>query len=113
MFTPDQYQLIDFGGGRRLERFGPWLLDRPCPAVKRSKRSQPDAWHQADARFDRTDGEEGLWSLARHLPEQWTITHGPVTFELKRTPAGQLGVFPEQAANWDWITDRLPKRGTR
>jgi 23S rRNA (cytosine1962-C5)-methyltransferase len=111
MFTPDQYQLIDFGGGRRLERFGPWLLDRPCPAVKRIKRSQPDAWHQADARFDRTDGEEGLWSLARDLPEQWTITHGPVTFELKRTPAGHLGVFPEQAANWDWISDRLRTAG--
>ena len=107
MFTPDQYQLIDFGGGQRLESFGPWRLDRPCPAVKRIARADPDAWQQADARFDRTEGEEGQWSLRRKLPEQWTIVYGPLTFELKRTPAGHLGVFPEQAAYWDWITDQL------
>jgi 23S rRNA (cytosine1962-C5)-methyltransferase len=41
------------------------------------------------------------------LPEQWTIAHGPLTFELKRAPAGHLGVFPEQAANWDWLADQL------
>ena len=107
MFTPDQYQLIDFGRGRRLESFGPWRLDRPCPAVERIARADPDTWPQADARFDRTEGEEGQWSLRRKLPEQWTIVHGPLTFELKRTPAGHLGIFPEQAANWDWITDQL------
>ncbi|MHC4177058.1 MAG: class I SAM-dependent methyltransferase [Planctomycetota bacterium] len=111
MFTPDQYELIDFGDGRRLERFGALLLDRPCPAAERMNRSRPDAWGQADARFDRTEGEEGHWSLRRELPEQWTITRGPVTFELKRTPAGHLGVFPEQAANWDWITDQLRRAG--
>lgn len=111
MFTPDQYQLIDFGGGRRLERFGPWRLDRPSPAAERIARADPDAWRQADARFDRTDGEEGRWSLKRKLPERWTIAHGPVTFELKLTPAGQVGVFPEQAANWDWITEQLQAAG--
>ena len=111
MFTPDQYQLIDFGRGRRLESFGPWRLDRPCPAVERIARADPDTWPQADARFDRTEGEEGQWSLRRKLPEQWTIVHGPLTFELKRTPAGHLGVFLEQAANWDWIADQLRKRG--
>lgn len=111
MFTPDQYQLIDFGRGRRLESFGPWRFDRPCPAAKRTARADPDAWPQADARFDRTEGEEGQWSLRRELPEQWTIVHGPLTFELKRTPAGHLGVFPEQAANWDWITDQLRAAG--
>ena len=111
MFAPDQYELIDFGGGRRLERFGPWLLDRPCPAAEGLARAQPDAWQQADARFDRTEGEESQWSLGQGLPEQWTIAHGPVVFELKRAPAGHLGVFPEQAANWDWIADQFRKRG--
>jgi 23S rRNA (cytosine1962-C5)-methyltransferase len=107
MFAPDQYELLDFGDGRRLERFGPWLLDRPCPAADGVARAQPDAWPQADARFDRTEGEEGRWSLARESPAQWMIAHGPVCFELKRAPAGQLGVFPEQAANWDWIAQQL------
>jgi len=111
MFAPDQYQLLDFGDGRRLEQFGSWLLDRPCPAAEGFARAQPDAWQQADARFDRTEGEEGQWSLRQELPAQWTIAHGPLTFELKRAPAGHLGVFPEQATNWDWIADQLGKRG--
>ena len=111
MFTPDQYQLIDFGGGRRLERFGFLRLDRPCAAVEQTDRSETDAWQQADARFDRGEGEGGQWSLRCKLPEQWTIVHGQVTFELKWTPAGHLGVFAEQAANWDWITDQLRMAG--
>jgi 23S rRNA (cytosine1962-C5)-methyltransferase len=111
MFTPDQYRLLDFGGGRRLERFGLWRLDRPCPAAEHIASSDPDAWRQADARFERGEGDEGQWSLERDLPEQWTIARGPITFELRRTPAGHLGVFPEQAANWDWIIEQLRAGG--
>ncbi len=111
MFAPDQYQLIDFGDGRRLEQFGPWRLDRPCPAAESIERADPDAWCAADARFDRGEGEEDQWSLRRDLPDQWPIMHGRVTFELKRTPAGHLGVFPEQAANWGWITEQLQAAG--
>jgi len=106
MFTPDQYELIDFGDGRRLERFGPWLLDRPCPAVERTARANPDAWAQADARFERGDGDEGQWIYRRQLPERWTVAYGPITFELKPTAVGHLGLFPEQAANWQWLEER-------
>ncbi len=107
MFTPDQYQLIDFGDGRRLERFGALRLDRPCPTVERVARADPDAWRQADARFERADGEEGEWISQRPLPDAWTIVHGPVSFELKRTAVGHVGVFPEQADNWDWIVSQF------
>ena len=107
MFTPDQYQLIDFGAGRRLECFGGLTIDRPCPAVEDFECNDPAAWRNADARFERGDGEEGKWTCNCELPETWTITHGPATFELKPTPVGQIGVFPEQAANWDWIAERL------
>jgi len=107
MFAPDQYELIDFGDGRRLERFAGLRLDRPCPAVEDVARADPEAWAEVDARFQRSDGEEGRWSYRDELPECWSITHGPITLELKRTVFGHLGVFPEQAANWDWITERL------
>ncbi|MBN2473667.1 MAG: class I SAM-dependent methyltransferase [Pirellulales bacterium] len=107
MFDPDQYQLIDFGGGRRLERFGSWRLDRPCPVAEGVERGSPQAWPDADARFERTGENEGQWSAHRELPETWTIAHGPLALELKQTPAGHLGVFPEQAANWDWIAQQL------
>ena len=114
MFSPDTYQLLDFGEGRRLERFGPWVLDRPCPAAEGLPRSDPAAWATADARFDRTTAAEGQWSVAREMPERWTIAHGPIRLELKRTEFGHLGVFPEHAANWDWIAARVqsPEKGT-
>ena len=107
MFTAESYQLVDFGDGRRLERFGPLLLDRPCPAAEAAGRSDPAAWQRADARFERTGNNEGQWSSDRELPERWTITHGGITLELKRTEFGHLGVFPEQAANWDWLAAQI------
>jgi 23S rRNA (cytosine1962-C5)-methyltransferase len=107
MFTPDQYELLDFGDGRRLERFGDVTLDRPCPAAEGMTRADPAAWQRADARFDRGDGQEGQWICRHPLPETWTIAHGPLAFELKRTSFGHLGLFPEQAANWRWIAEQV------
>ena len=108
MFTPDQYQLLDFGEGRRLERFGPVTLDRPCPAVEQV-RARPirRLGRQADARFDGRRGDEGDWTCRRELPEPWTIAHGRLQFELKRTVFGHVGLFPEQAENWDWIGEQV------
>jgi 23S rRNA (cytosine1962-C5)-methyltransferase len=107
MFTPDQYQLLDFGDGRRLERFGQITLDRPCPAAEGVAQSDPVAWRQADARFDRSDGDEGRWTCRRKLPEQWEVRHGTMRLELKCTDFGHLGVFPEQADNWLWIAEQI------
>jgi len=107
MFSSDQYQLIDFGDGRRLERFGRLLLDRPCPAAEGFQRADPQAWSAADARFDRTAAEQGRWTSRGTLPQQWTIAHGRLRLGLKRSGFGHLGVFPEQAANWDWIAEVL------
>jgi 23S rRNA (cytosine1962-C5)-methyltransferase len=102
----NDYQLLDFGGGRRLERFGPIVLDRPCPAAERIERADPDAWRQADARFEGREAEKGVWTDRRELPERWTIQHGRLHFELKRTDFGHLGLFPEQVENWNWIAEQ-------
>ena len=107
MFTPDQYQLLDFGHGRRLERFGPLRLDRPCPAVEELSKTDPSLWERVDARFVRIEKDQGQWESEGELPPRWTISHGQVSFELKRTEFGHLGLFPEQAANWDWIVRQL------
>ena len=101
------YQLIDFGEGRRLEAFGPLVLDRPCPAAEGAAKGDPAAWSSADARFQRRDSIGGEWTTDGDLPSRWTVARGPLTFELKRTEFGHLGIFPEQAANWDWIAARL------
>ncbi len=103
----DQYELIDFGRGRRLERFGTLKLDRPWPAASRIEPRRPDAWDQADARFEGRRAGEGRWVGRRGLPESWTIRLASLRFQLRRTPWGQVGVFPEQQANWQWIARQL------
>ena len=76
MFDPTQYQLLDFGGGRRLERFGPVVLDRPCPAAESIRPVALPLWSLADARFERLEDEAGRWILPGEPPQQWTIVHG-------------------------------------
>jgi len=109
MFTPEMYQLLDFGHGRRLEAFGPWRLDRPCPAAERFAPAHAGAWAEAHARFERTGESQGRWIAREALPPRWTISHGPMRLELKPTDFGHLGVFPEQAANWEWLAAELAR----
>jgi 23S rRNA (cytosine1962-C5)-methyltransferase len=111
MFAASHYQLVDFGRGRKLERFGPYLLDRPAPAAEGQDKSDPQAWRLATARYDRVTGDRGVWrpvaADAPPLGERWTVRHGPISLELKPTDFGHLGVFPEQAANWDWLAGQI------
>jgi 23S rRNA (cytosine1962-C5)-methyltransferase len=112
MFESMHYQLLDFGDGRRLERFGTLILDRPCPAAEAVRRISPALWPTADARFDRADVEQGQWTLRGESSPTWTIAHGRLSLELKRTDFGHVGVFPEQAENWEWIAEQVARRGS-
>lgn len=104
MFDPSQYSLLDFGSGRKLEQFGGYRLDRPSPAAERATRSAGDeVWAAVDARFERIAADDGQWKIVRDAPEPWLVAHGSLRFELKRSEFGQVGLFPEQAENWDWI----------
>lgn len=108
MFAPTDYQLLDFGQGRKLERFGACVLDRPCPAAEGVRPSDPAGWRGAQARFDRADDGRACWiESASSCPERWTIARGPLTFELRLADFGQVGVFPEQADNWDWLARQV------
>ncbi len=109
MFTADQYELLDFGRGRKLERFGPVIVDRPAPAAEGTRIGQPRSWDEAQASFDR---ERGVWN--GDLPADWVVRHGSFALQLRGTEFGQVGLFPEQAENWDWITSRVrAARGER
>jgi 23S rRNA (cytosine1962-C5)-methyltransferase len=111
LFTPSEYELLDFGEGHKLERFGAIIVDRPAPAAVGVRKSRSDVWSQAAARFelhgDPRGGERGHWVPANALPERWTIAFGPMRLELKPTDFGHLGVFPEQLENWEWIADQI------
>jgi 23S rRNA (cytosine1962-C5)-methyltransferase len=112
MYASDEYQLLDFGSGRKLERFGPYILDRPSPAAAAQPCHDPDVWSQAHARFDRTGGAGGSWTSTAPITQPWHVHFGPLALELKLTDAAQLGVFPEQAANWQWL-DAVVRRMAR
>jgi 23S rRNA (cytosine1962-C5)-methyltransferase len=92
------YDLIDAGDGRRLERFGELVVDRPAPMADEPPRD-PSAWSRADLRFDRYVG----WSaVADGPPQSWQAVEGDLRFELRPTETGQVGVFPEQSSNRAW-----------
>jgi 23S rRNA (cytosine1962-C5)-methyltransferase len=103
MGSHTDYQLIDFGNGRKLERFGGVLLDRPSPAADRFSVADAAAWRKA-ARFEKGTSQTGQWSGER-LPESWLIEVSTLRLELRPTDFGHLGIFPEQAANWNWLRD--------
>lgn len=107
MFEADQYALLDFGAGARLERFGARILARPAPAAAHLPPRDPDDWSRADASFERPSGDSGRWSVPGGELRPWIVSHGCLKFELRLTPFGHVGLFPEQAANWDWIAARL------
>ncbi|MBX7166000.1 MAG: class I SAM-dependent methyltransferase [Pirellulales bacterium] len=105
-FAEQQYELIDFGAGRKLERFGGVVVDRPCPAADQAPRACPQRWCDAVGHFDRTAGAGWQWQSAS--PDAWSLCFAvdqgtsveTVAVELRATDAGQVGFFPEQAGNW-------------
>jgi 23S rRNA (cytosine1962-C5)-methyltransferase len=107
MFESDEYQLLDLGSGRKLERFGPYVIDRPAPAAGFSKPRWAERWEEADARFDREAAQRGRWSFHRQIAAAWPIQFGPMKLGLKFSDFGQVGLFPEQAANWNWIAEQV------
>lgn len=110
MFSSDQYQLIDFGEGRKLERFGQYVLDRPAPAAEGITRADGEIWKSASARFERTDAQSGRWLPSAALPDSWNISHATGSFQLKPTEFGHVGLFPEQAVNWQWIEKQVRRQ---
>ena len=99
------YELLDSGGGRKLERFGPYVLVRPAAQAMWRTALPPEAWAAAHATFDREDGHR--WHNRGALPEAWTIEVDGLRFRLSGTDFGHLGIFPEQRAQWRWIEGRI------
>jgi 23S rRNA (cytosine1962-C5)-methyltransferase len=120
---PD-YALLDVGGGRKLERFGAYVLDRPEPQALWQSAWDPHRWKElAHGRFERDDrkemrettGERGQWR-APHVPESWEIDipleQRPLRIKLAQTSFGHIGLFPEQMSNWKWVHQQLLQRGS-
>lgn len=105
--SPDtpSYALLDFGERRRLERFGPYVLDRPALAADGPRRAGP-AWADADARYERQAGGAGRWLAAGGIPAAWEVDLDGLRLEVRPTRSGQVGVFPEHRAVARWAAGR-------
>ncbi|MEO8926000.1 MAG: class I SAM-dependent methyltransferase [Caulobacteraceae bacterium] len=102
--------LIDSGGGRKLERYGPYVVVRPEAQCLWAPGLTAEAWAGADAVFEGGEEEEaGRWRFARPLPEDFPMAWRGVRFHGRFTAFRHLGVFPEQAANWEWLDALLTK----
>lgn len=100
----NQYKLIDCGNFRKLEQFGVVIVDRPAPWAQWPKHCSEEIWLKADAKFIR-DSDRQRWIIQKELPLNWQCTIDKTTFQLKPSPSGQIGIFPEQITNWRWIAD--------
>jgi len=99
------HSLLDSGDGRKLERFGGYLISRPEPQAIWNKKLPADQWNKAQAVFIET----GKWRQSSPPPRPWLFKYNELTLELKLTPYKHTGVFPEQAVNWDWISELITK----
>ena len=101
----EEYRLLDSGNGRKLERFGSYITDRPCAqAVWRTTLPRQE-WARADAFFTREKG--GGWSFRRPVPREWLCRLGGIDFIVTPTDFGHIGIFPEHLIGWKWMTARV------
>lgn len=114
MWISDQwkdYEVLDATDGERLERWGSYILVRPDPQVIWAEPRLHPGWKKWDARYVRSSTGGGHWTDHK-LPERWQVSYGDyLTFNVKPMNFKHTGVFPEQAANWDYIRDRVKNAG--
>ena len=100
------YEVIDTSKGEKLERWGKYILLRPDPQVLWDTPKTNPAWKKLNAHYHRSKKGGGEWEFF-DLPEQWCIHYKELTFHLKPFSFKHTGLFPDQAANWDWFSDLI------
>ena len=104
------YELLDCSGGERLERWGTQLLVRPDPQVIWNTPKTHPGWQSPDARYSRSRSGGGHWDK-NAVPESWEIAYGELRFRVRPMNFKHTGLFPEQAVNWDYISDKIRAAG--
>lgn len=102
------YEVIDTSAGEKLERWGDYLLVRPDPQVIWNTPKEHSGWRKKNGHYHRSSKGGGEWEFF-HLPDEWSIRYGELTFHLKPFSFKHTGLFPEQAANWDWFSSIIKK----
>ena len=104
------YELLDCGGGEKLERWDKQILVRPDPQAIWETDKSERAWRGATGRYSRSATGGGHWDKGK-LPESWQIHYKDLTFQVKPMNFKHTGLFPEQAVNWDFVMDKIRSAG--
>ena len=107
-----EYEVLDCSSGEKLENWGGYSLIRPDPQVIWDTEKTLKEWKRPSAHYHRSNRGGGEWEFF-DLPEQWNIHYRDLTFNLKPFSFKHTGLFPEQAANWDWFSDIISKSGRK
>ena len=104
----NDYEVMDTSNGEKLERWGQYILVRPDPQVIWNTDRKKSEWKNPNGHYYRSSKGGGEWEF-HQLPEEWDIHYHDLTFHLKPFSFKHTGLFPEQAANWDWFSDLIQK----
>ena len=104
------YEVIDTSCGEKLERWGRYILLRPDPQVIWKTEKNVPEWNRLNGHYHRSSKGGGEWEFFK-LPEEWTISYRELNFRLKPFSFKHTGLFPEQAVNWDWCSERIREAG--
>lgn len=101
------FEILDTSCGERLERWGDVILIRPDPQIIWNTKRKNAFWEKADARYIRSKSGGGYWDVYKKIPDEWSIAYKDLRFKVKPMGFKHTGVFPEQAINWDFITNKI------
>lgn len=105
-----EYEVLDSSKGEKLERWGKYILVRPDPQVIWDTPKKRPEWKKKNGHYHRSSKGGGEWEFF-DLPKQWQIHYKELTFNLQPFSFKHTGLFPEQAANWDWFSEKIKKSG--
>lgn len=100
------YECISAGNGEKLERWGNVIFRRPEPQAMWPI-EKTDLWNKVDGFYHRSNKGGGYWDFKSKLPEFWTVKYKDLTFKVSPTNFKHTGLFPEQAANWDFSMNKI------
>ena len=103
----NDYEIIDMAEGKKLERWGKYILVRPDPQIIWKEKTFPEKWKKANAIYNRSRTGGGAWEFKNKLPASWQIRYKDLIFNIKPMGFKHTGLFPEQAANWEWMINKI------
>ncbi len=109
----EDYKIIDSGYGEKLEKWGKFTFIRPDPQILWPSLEKKSLWKNVYGKYIRSSSGGGRWEFYKKLPERWQINYGELKFYIRPTGFKHMGLFPEQAVNWEWMQKIIKKQTFR